>query len=121
VAFTDTEKATIRRYLGFSELFRDVDTRLEGQLDSLSAEAEALVRATLVQLAAIDAKIHTAALENLDLQRAEDVTFLGPEQLIALKDYGRSLINRIAVTFEVEPMRDYYGAGAMGGGVIPFG
>lgn len=124
MAFTESEKARIRRYLGFSQGFHDVDTRLEGQLGTLSPqEAEDQVREILVKLAAIDAKLQSAALNNLDLVKAEDVTFLNELQIIALQNYGRTLINQLAIIFNIDMSMqpDYYGSSAGMGGVIPLG
>lgn len=121
MALTAEEKAAVRLYTGRSDQFRDLDTTLESQLDSVSPAAEAQVRVVLSQLAAIDAKIQSAALNNMDLERAEDVTFRGPEQLLGLMEYGRSLIQRLCVIFHIQPTRDYYGTEASSGGVIPLG
>jgi hypothetical protein len=123
VPFSSTEKALIRQYLGFSELFHDIDPRLESQMAELgdrSPEAADNVRAQLARLANIDARLD-GALDNLDLQKAEEVTFLGPDQLEALRDQGRNLIQRIAIVFQVAPQRDYYGVEAASGGILPEG
>jgi hypothetical protein len=98
-AFTLEEKALIRQYLGFSELFHDIDPRLESQMAKIgdrSPEAADHVRTQLVRLANIDTQLE-AALDNLTLSKAEDVTFLGPEQLEALRLHGRNLVERIAI------------------------
>ncbi len=124
MAFSEDQKAAVRQYLGFSELFHDFDSRLEGQMDALGTSRPSAVtraQALLTKLAALDAKIDDSALNNLDLERAEDVTFLGPKQIEALQDYGRSLIQQLAVIFEVQVQRDYYGSEAGSGGVIPLG
>jgi hypothetical protein len=122
-AFTDPQKAAIRQYLGFSELFHDIDPRLEGQmieLGSRAPEAVARVQTNLLKLADIDARLD-GALENLDLTTAEDIIFLGPEQLEALRNQGRMLIQQIAIAFELKPKRDYYATGECWGGEISLG
>jgi hypothetical protein len=122
-AFTDAQKAAIRQYLGFSELFHDIDPRLEGQmieLGSRAPDAVARVQANLVALADIDARLG-GALDNLDLTKAEDILFLGPDQLEALRNQGRMLIQQVAITFELRPKRDYYATGECMGGEIPLG
>lgn len=127
MAFTAAEKARIRRYLGFSQGFHDVDTRLEGQLTTLPEtypEAEDQVREILGKLAKIDAKLQTAALGNLNVTELGDIKFLGPDQLTALEDWGRRLINQLAITFNIDmsDQPDYFGATSSGGGgVIPLG
>ena len=125
MAFTADQKAAIREYLGFSQLFFQIDPRLESQMDSLPTtvpSAVAIVTGLLTDLAAIDSAIQTAALNNLTLSKAEDVTFLGPLQLEALRDQGRMKITQLAVIFEVQAKRDYFATGeGNDGGVVPLG
>ena len=122
-SFTPAQRAAIRQYLGWSELFHDVDPRLEGMmsmLDQRAPDAVVRVKNNLVRLADIDDRI-TSALDNLDLTRAEDINFLGPDQLDALRNQGRMLVNQIAITFELRPPRDYFAMGDDGGGIVPLG
>lgn len=123
-AFTPPQMAAIRQYLGFSELFHDIDPRLESQMIDLgnrSPDAVTRVVNNLTALADIDSRL-TGALDNLDLTHADEVDFLGPAQLEALRDQGRMLIQQIAITFELKPKRDYYMVGEdAGGGVIGLG
>lgn len=125
MALSEAQKADVRLYLGFAR-GRDLNPQLESRLDAgvLSTEEETRIGATLTLLGQIDTKLQSAALDNLDLQRAEDVTFLGPEQLAELRRHGRSLVGRLATLLEVEPARDYFdtgGAGSSMGGLIPLG
>jgi hypothetical protein len=126
VALTEAQKADCRLYLGYAR-GRDLNPALEYRLDAgvLTAEEEARVGSTLVLLAALDAKLQGAALNNLDLERAEDVTFLGPAQLVALRAQGRMLVGRLAILLEVEVARDFFdaggGTGGSMGGFIPLG
>lgn len=121
MAFTNAEKTKIRRYLGFSELWKQIDMRLESQLDALpltNPDAETEVRTTLTRIVAIDEAIQSKALTRLDASEIiGEVKLLGPAQLTALRAQGRMLVNQIAITFSVEPFRDYFdeGGGSMGG------
>lgn len=113
MAFTDAQKAQIRQVLGYSELFHDVDTRLESQMDEIgtrSPDAETRVKSSLTAITALDTRISTA-LDNLDVRKAGSIELLGPAQLETLRQHGRMLIQQIAITFEVEIKRDYYGDG----------
>lgn len=117
-AFTNIEKSKIRRYLGFSELWRDLDSRLEGQLNDLperNPDAADQVREYIAQLDAIWAKLNSAAISNLDVIRADEVTFRGPEQLMGLREQGRMLVQAIAITFYIDPPRDIFSSGTAGG------
>lgn len=123
MAFSPTEKVRIRNYLGRSELFKDLDTRLESQMDSIptrSPEAETEIRTLLGKIAAIDDKLSDFAVNGSDIKKAEEVEFWGPEQLSMLQNRGRMLIGRLATFFEVEVLGDYFGEGPIGG-VIPLG
>lgn len=122
MAFTDAEKVKIRQYLGFSEAFHQINTRLESMMDDLANRSPAAVdevRAILAKLATLDTQLDTSAT-SLEFKRAEDVEWnLGQwEQLVAR---GRYLIQRLAIMFEVDPAADYFGAATGGGGVIPLG
>lgn len=121
MAFTEDEKVLIRQYLGYSELFRDINPRLEGyisQLSSRSANGEARVRTILTALQAVDAQIDAMVTSGeLTLKVAEDgVTFAGQDKLDTLRDAGRGYVKRLSVIMETEPRADYYGPdGDMGG------
>jgi hypothetical protein len=121
MAFTEDEKSAIRNYLGLSELYKDLDARLEGQLTTLSTYAETRVRACLTKLAAVDAKLDSVALNSLDVKSADGATFFGPDQIDALQNYGRTLIGQIATTFLMDVPRDYYGGAAGNGGALSIG
>lgn len=123
--FTEDQKVLIRQYTGRSELNRDIDPKLESVMNNLSPEAGARVVALMAQVADIEGRI-TVALDNLTLQRAEDVTFRGEEELEGLRRQGRAAIGRICQLFFIEPYRDYFatdagGAGGGWGGLIPLG
>jgi len=117
VALTETQKASVRRYLGFGR-GRDIHPELESRFVGwLSTEEETQISATLTQLDALMTKLQSAALENTDLKSADkgDAVFFGPEQLCALRDHGRMLVQTLATIFEVEPRRDVFGMGPVGG------
>lgn len=117
MALTETQKASVRRYLGFGR-GRDIHPELESRFVGwLSTEEETQISATLTQLDALMTKLQSAALENTDLQSADkgDAVFFGPEQLRALRDHGRMLVQTLATIFEVEPRRDVFGMGPVGG------
>lgn len=124
--FTDDEKAAIRSYLGFSALYYQIDPRLESQigaggLGTTQPSEAARVRTILTSLADVDTRLGSA-LDNLDLSKAENITFLGPEQLETLRNHGRMLIQQLGIILELEPKRDYYGMSENAyGGVIPLG
>lgn len=122
MALTETQKASVRRYLGFGkgrDIHPELETRFEGWL---SAEEEALIATALTRLDATMTSLHTAATENLDLKSADkgDAVFLGPAQLAALREHGRMLVGTLSTIFEVEPLRDIFATGPSGG-LLPLG
>lgn len=124
MAFTPSEKQQIRQFLGFSELFHDIDTRLETQLirigDAADQSAKERVSTLVVSLNDIDTRL-VGALDNLTLEKAEDVTFRGEQELEGLRKQGRMFIQQLSILFEVRPMRDYFGMEISMGGFIPQG
>jgi hypothetical protein len=125
--FTEDEKAAIRSYLGWSALYYLIDPRLESQigtggLGTTQPSSATRVRSILTRLADIDSRLDSA-LDNLDLTKAEDINFLGSEQLDALRNQGRMLVGQLAIIFEVVPKRDYFdeGGGTGMGGLISLG
>jgi hypothetical protein len=125
-AFDDSQKGNIRRFLGISALYKDLDTRLEQQLNDLPTrdpDSADQVAAILAKLLQNDVNIDDAANYNLDLAGAETASFRGPEQIEALQDYGRTLINQIAITFMMagELPFDYYSSAKGNGGRLSLG
>lgn len=123
--FSDSEKQLIRNYLGFSELFHDIDPRLESQMNDIgtrSPDAVTFVQGILTKLATVDSQLD-ALLPQLTLTKAEDIEFIhGSEQLEAVRDRGRELVQKVAIVFEIKPKRDVYASGEdLGGGLIPLG
>jgi len=124
MSFTLPQRVAIREYLGWSQLFKQIDPRLEGQMDNLpitTPDAVTTVVALLADLAAIDTALQNAAMTNLTLSKAEDVIFLGGEQLSELRRQGRMKIQQLSIIFELEPKRDYYETGDSMGGEIQLG
>ncbi len=122
MAFTLTEKAKIRFYLGYQDLFRDINTSLESQLSAtgISAEAQTIVKSILSSLADIDTKLlgsHT----RLKASTVGSIK-LNAEELYQLRGEGRRFVLRLSSIFGVSPREDIYGEGAgASGGVIPLG
>lgn len=127
--FAADEKAKIRMYLGWSDRFRDYDTRLETMMDSLGLDpdadigAAANIRDLLSKLANVDTSLESG-LGNQTLKAVEGGTsFQGADEMRAYRVHGRSLVQRMAIIFDVEPKRDYYaeGGGDGAGGMLSFG
>ena len=120
MAFTATEKAQIRTFLGYSAINRDIDPRLESIMDSIGStmpEYETLIRADIAEIVTIETAIKNAD-SHLVLDRAEDVTFQGERELESLRGKGRAIIHKLSLRLNVEPRSDYFDphpVGSMGG------
>lgn len=74
MALDASQKAKIRRYLGYPDVANEPYWLLEDHLNGLSAEGEIEVESILASLAALDAQ-RTTNLTYLNLKRAEEVEF----------------------------------------------
>src|SRR6185436_8658833 len=118
MAFDADETLKIQHYLGFSTFYFYMDAELIEV--GASADAETRVRALLVDLDDVDTRLKLA-LDNLALVKAEDVEFRGEDELEALRNHGRNLIQRLAILFGVEVGDDYYGSSVDMGGEYQVG
>lgn len=112
MALTAQQQAQIRQYLGYPDLFRYKNTRLEGAINgNLSAEAEALIDGHLTTLAAIDTALTTGAgFTTAGIKKADEVEFFGAMTTIsALKNLGRTVAGRISTALGVPIYADYFG------------
>jgi hypothetical protein len=140
MALTATQQAQIRQFLGYPDLFRYKNVRLEGAINgNLSAEAEALIVTQLTQLAAIDtALVSGVGIKSAGIKKADEVEFFGAMVTInSLRSLGRMVAGRIGTTLGVPFFSDYWsaagypgdsysnilgnGGAGNGGGSIPLG
>lgn len=109
MAFTAAQKVSIRRYLGFPLGYYDLNSRLEGMMDTVGASApeQAAVESILTELATIDAALATAGtatssagtLAQVDEIRWHPVTAESQSVSIDAMARGKMLINRLAASF----------------------
>lgn len=131
MAFTDTQKISIRGYLGFPLGLYQYNTIFESMLDKVGAIAgeQLAVEAILTELATIDAVVAAAGATAARgaLKKVDEVEFYSPrESQITVVDAvrrGRMLINRLASRFgfaRSDLPSDYFGSGSPGGSAIDF-
>lgn len=112
MALTAQQQAQIRQYLGYPDLFRYKNVRLEGAINgNLSAEAEALIDGHLTTLATIDAALTSGVgLTTAGIKKADEVEFFGAMTTIsALRALGRTVAGRISTALGVPIFADYFG------------
>lgn len=118
--FTGPEKITIRAVLGYPNLFRYKNTRLESALVAVDDDGAAYVRAELARVVEIDTAIASGgtAFDALGLKKVDEIEFQnganqGPAE--QAKRMGRIHIGRISAFFGVPTWSDYYGQGGFPG------
>lgn len=107
MAFTETQKVSIRGYLGVALGNYQYNTIFESMLDKVGANAveQAAVEAILTELVAVDAVIAAAGVSAARgaLKKVDEIEFYSPkESQITIVDgmkRGRMLIERLASRF----------------------
>lgn len=109
MALTETQRASVRLYLGWPARFWQMNSRLEQAMNALAstAEEETIVVALLASLAALDANI-TAAYSRLKALAVGSITLSGPGEINALRSEGRRLSGRLAATLAVDVQHDVW-------------
>ena len=111
MAFTETQRAQIRLYLGWSARFWQMDSRLEqamNAMDQAKVEEQAICDGLLVSLLAQDVLI-TACYTRLKALAVGKITLPGHGELLALRSEGRRLSGRLASTLGVAIRHDVWG------------
>src|SRR5260370_32689421 len=125
--FVEAEKAKIRNYLGWSDRYRDYDTRLESEMVGIGNDVNAdtgaafIVRDILLKLQNVVDSLE-GGMGNQTLRAVKGGTiFQGREEMGVYREHGRTLIQRMAIIFNVAPKRDFFGDEASSGGLIQRG
>ncbi len=116
MALTDTEKASLRRVLGFSDANRQthVNTRVEQAFTALSPEGEVEIRAQLTAVVAIEAILVTSWTRQKVI-KAEEVTLAGADEIRALRSEAQRLVDMIADILGLTPFRSVFTSGRRSG------
>lgn len=111
MALTETQKADIRLYLGWSARFFQFDSRLEQAMSALEtrAEHEAQVVDLLGKLSTIDTEID-AARARFKADKVGSIT-LRQNEAEQLRNEGRMFATRIASILGVEKRTDIFSPG----------
>lgn len=112
MAFTLDEQAQIRLYLGYPDIFRYQNTRLEGVIavdGALHLEAEAVVRTALANLVNVENAILNSGIARAGLKRVDEIEFFASRTLTELRRWGRMYAGRISITLGVPIYSDVFG------------
>ena len=123
MAFTDDQKTQIRRYLGFPDVFRASNTRLESAMDVIGgrSEVQSMIESDLAAITAIEAKL-TDSLSSAGIKKVDEIEFFEAGQRKAIREEGRRLCGRLSITMGVPLVADAFGErGYMGDGFMGAG
>lgn len=113
MAFTSAQKAKIRFYLGYPQVYLFANPRLESALDVIGANVDqsALVVALLAKLDAQNEEfIDAAGAAGLRTLDKDDVGFFdGNSVILGNASVGRTLCNQLSITCGVPIANDIYG------------
>lgn len=137
MAFTETQKDQIRRFLGYPGGFRDSNYRLESMLDTIGADSveQSSVESILTELVTLDAAIATGATGAGGvygagaLKRVDEVEFYNVTGesgstnagLVTALRRAKMLVERLRQRFGVELAGNYFGTIQLGDGSIALG
>lgn len=124
MAFTTTQRAQIRYYLGYSDVSQGgAPNRLERAMTNITSGAETIVASILTQLATVDASLTTVTsssragiieVDNGGVKWASN----GMSASGALNQQGRMLCARLSSMFGVALAADVYGGGVANTGFV---
>lgn len=127
--FTTAQQAQVRMYLGYPDLYRYQNVRLEGIItgDQISVDALALVAGILVQLTAIDSVIYGAGggvgitVAAAGIKKADEVEFFAGQSIRDLNSIRRELTTRISNMLGVPFFGDAMGESGYPGDTLSVG
>lgn len=122
MAFTETQKVQLRKWLGYPALHRQVNTWLESAIDVVGGmpESQLEVEAILAKLATVDPSIDDS-MTSAGLKRAEDLEwYQGGAVMTGVARVGQMYCQRLSTIFAIPLGDDAFGQ-APSGGPIPLG
>lgn len=106
MAFTAAQKHDIRKFLGASAAYFDLNTQLESMMDTIGADADAqaLVETILAELITVDAALATTGASSAtygSLKQVDEVQFYPTDDgsetsTVGALKRGRMLVRRLA-------------------------
>lgn len=115
--FVESERVSIRRYLGFSRFYLTEDPRLESAITGVQqvsdggtfpdTSTEVAIRSMLVSLATIETQMDECAANAMVLKDNATYVDYGYRLQLAMKR-GRLYIGAISDALQCSPRRDYF-------------
>jgi len=117
-SYLESDRVSVREYLGFSSLFLQADPRLESAITASQAIADGGTRpdnslqlrvlTIVAALQAIDAAIDNLLIQQGTMELAE-AKLNSYREMIRLKARGRIYVHRLARVFDTLPRADCFG------------
>lgn len=118
-AWSEPEKARLRKYLGYPALFKQLEPKLENAIKSVQAVADGGVlpddstqvemRLALTNLAALEVQMNSLYPFAHVNQADEDKVGLDiPRAMAMYRSEGRRLISQLSIPLGTTPVRDYF-------------
>lgn len=113
---TGAQKTAARSYLGYPNIYRDMNTRLESTFAELDADAEAQFDTLLTAIAAADAALQLAITGGGSVKKVDEIEYFGPSQFQLdtvgqARKRARELVGRLSILLGVPIYSDYFGEG----------
>ena len=123
MSFVDSDRESIRKYLGFppTQPFRNQIAQRCLELEQMGDEVVATVRSLIRELVKIDREISDArpfASQSFQSSAGGTRQYFPGERLNSLKGEGRRLVMELSATLQLHVHRDIYG-GAGGWNTAP--
>lgn len=117
MSFTSSEKYKIRKYLGYPQVYKQANPRLESALDQVGLDTDAVadVQDILTKITQVETYL-VQALSTAGLKRAEDIEWY-PDQgstasggvVASLNQQGRKFCSQLSIIFGVPIQNNIFG------------
>lgn len=127
--FTESDRVSIRNYLGFGALWLQADPRLENAITTVQSVAdggtrpdsstETAIKAVITDLQTIDARLKDLWIQ-MQAGAVDEVKVNPARGAALLRSEGRRLVHRLARHLDTYPRSDIYSSATPDPGGYPF-
>lgn len=107
MALTLTEKADLRKFLGYTDLDQGQYSDVEGSMLAVSDEGQVQLRVLLADLATIESRLRDS-WKHQKAVRVEQVTLAGADEIINLRREGSRLASNCASILGLRVAVNYF-------------
>lgn len=115
MAFVEAEKVQIRRWLGYSAIYTNLDSRLESAIITVQSTAdggsrpdnttELAIKDYLTKLSTVETRLNELAIQ-MHVGTVDEVELDGPRGQLGLRQLGRQYVGHISDALSTKPLRD---------------